>query len=100
MEKEPGSKPKNQEELNKLADELDKLQMAYIKRTRFEGDIIPYINWIVQDLRKGDLETARANYNNQADKYSDKPEIKKFLQKHGIADKGIDWGAWKKADSD
>lgn len=85
--------------LNKLADELDELQQAAIKRLGLNMDTISYVNWIVQDLRKGDLHTAKINYEQQSDKYDDKPEIKKFLEDNGIAEKGIDWDAWKNSNS-
>jgi hypothetical protein len=88
--------PKNLDEqeknrLNELADKLNELQRDFVKRTKREIKIIPYINWIIQDLRKGDLKTAKINYEQQRDKYDDKPEIKKFLEDNGIADKGINW---------
>jgi hypothetical protein len=88
----------NQEKirLNQLADKLDELQKTFAKQ---DDGIIPYVNWIVQDLRKGDLATAKVNYEQQRDKYDDKPEIKKFLEDNGIADKGIDWDAWKNSDT-
>ena len=99
-----GEVPKNLDDqekarLNKLADDLSELQQAAIKRLGMEADTISYVNWIIQDLRKGDLETAKINYEQQRDKYDDKPEIKKFLEDNGIAEKGIDWDAWKNSDS-
>lgn len=99
-----GETPKNldaQEKirLNKLADELDLLQKANIKRFNRGMDVIPYVNYIVQDLRKGDLQTARANYDQQSDKFEELTEIKEFLLNNGIADKGIDWNVWHNSDS-
>lgn len=96
MEDKINLKIEKQKELNRIADELDLLQKIYAKKYNLDGDIIEYVNWIVQDLRKGDLEKAKADYNNQSDKYSDKLEIKKFLQNNGIAEKGVDWSEWKK----
>jgi len=81
--------------LNQLADELDKLQRNFTKRFKLENETIPYIDWIVQDLRRGDLVSAKSNYDQQRDKYDNKLEIKKFLEDNDIADRGIDWGAWK-----
>jgi uncharacterized Zn finger protein len=85
--------------LNELADKLDELQKAWTKRFQPDEDKISYVNWIVQDLRKGDLETAKVNYEQQRDKYDDKKEIVKFLEDNEIASKGIDWAAWGKSDS-
>lgn len=99
-----GETPKNISEqertrLNELADKLDELQKAWTKRFKPDEDKIPYVNWIIQDLRKGDLETAKVNYDQQRDKYDDKQEIVKFLKDNGIASEGIDWAAWGKSDS-
>ncbi len=99
-----GESPKNLNELEKsrlklLADELDKMQKDALKRLKIESETIPYLNWIIQDLRKGDLNTAKINYEQQRDKYDDKPDIRKFLEDNGIASKGIDWEAWKNSES-
>lgn len=87
------------ERLARLGDELDVLQRAWAAKSKVEGGVIPYVNWIVSDLRRGDLGTAKANYEQQQDKYDDKPEIRKFLEDNGIATKGIDWSAWHGSDS-
>lgn len=100
-----GETPKNldaQEKirLNKLADELDELHKAAAKRIDAPDGIIPYVDWIVQDLRRGDLKTAKINYEQQRDKYGNHlDEVRKFLEDNGIVDKGIDWNAWNNADS-
>jgi len=60
--------------------------------------VISYVNWIVQDLRKGDLITARANYDQQSDKYDAIPEIRQFLEDNGVAEKGIDFEVWDNSD--
>ena len=86
-------------QFNQLADELNELQQAAIKRLKIDADIITYVNWIIQDLRRGDLQTAKINYEQQRDKYNDKPEIRKFLEDNGIVEKGINWDAWKNSDS-
>jgi hypothetical protein len=96
MPKDLNEQEKNR--LNNLANELDKLYQSFIKKRGIES--LPYVDWIIQDLRKGDLKTAKINYEQQGDKYEDKPEIKKFLEDNGIAEKGIDWDAWKNSDSD
>lgn len=82
-----------------LADQLDGLRIDFIRRHDLTEDSIPYVDWIVQDLRKGNWESARNNYFQQSDKYGDKREIKRFLEDNGIADKGIDWRAWKEFQS-
>jgi|GEM_PF-639879 len=87
------------EHLNKLADELEVLRQEFIKKRKLEVDSFPYINWIIQDLRKGDLATAKINYEQQRDKYSDKPEIERFLKDNGIAEEPINWKAWHNSDS-
>ncbi len=74
------------ERLSKIADELDILQKEAIKRLNIKAEVIPYVNWIVEDLRKGDLHTAKVNYANQSDKYGSFKEIKKFLEENGIAE--------------
>lgn len=84
------------ERLKLLADQLDELQKKFIKNHGLEGDSIAYVDWIVQDLRRGDLAAAKNNYAQQSDKYDSKREIRQFLEDNGIAEKGIDWRSWQK----
>lgn len=79
-----------------LADKLDELKKEFIERFKLAEDAIPYVNWLIQDLRKGNLENVRINYEQQRDKYDNKPEIRHFLEDNNLVDKGIDWKAFKK----
>ncbi|PLX21483.1 hypothetical protein C0584_02605 [Candidatus Parcubacteria bacterium] len=57
------------EELKKLAEEI---------RTLPGGDS-EYVGWIIASLETGDEATARLDYENQSDKFSNKPEIELLL---------------------
>ena len=78
----------NKEQMSVWAEELDALQRAAPKANGEET--IEYVNWIVQDLRAGKWEKAKANYNNQSDKFGNWKDIKAFLLKIGVAEE-IDW---------
>ncbi len=80
------------EQMSSWADELDALQRAAPKANGEET--IEYVNWIVQDLRAGKWDTAKANYNNQSDKYGKWKDIKAFLLKIGVAQE-IDWNKYR-----
>ena len=71
---------------SKLAEELNNLQIE----ESGHGKGVDYINWIVRDLKNGDIERAKANYRNQADKYTHYPKTKAFLKEIGIVEE-IDW---------
>ena len=73
MEKEPKF------EYQEVAKELERLEFEYRK----EG--IGYVHWIVEDLRRGDFEAAKNNYEQQSDKYDSYPKIKTYLESVGIA---------------
>ncbi|MDI3496068.1 MAG: hypothetical protein PWQ35_89 [Patescibacteria group bacterium] len=96
IQENKNDKNRDQERLNDLADKLDGLQKEFARNHGLDSDTIPYVDWIVQDLRKGDLAQARINYEQQRDKFDNKKEIKKFLEDNNIVEKGIDWNAWKK----
>ena len=72
---------KQMAECLKLADELERLEMECS-----QGRGITYVHWIVEDLRRGDLEAAKTNYRQQSDKYGSLPQILKFLEDIGIAE--------------
>jgi len=65
-----------------LAEQLDKLQ-----KTANNGQGIEYVRWIVSDLKQGNIGAAQVNYRNQSDKYGSFPEIVRFLEEAGIAEK-------------
>ncbi len=65
-----------------LADQLDKI---------IEGQSgKDYVKWIIDDLKKGDIDSAKANYKNQSDKFDSLPEIKNLLKEAGLVEE-IDW---------
>lgn len=103
MNFEKVSESQNEKErLSNLADKLDALQREFAQSHGLDSDVIPYVDWIVQDLRKGDIAKAKINYEQQRDKFDNKKEIRKFLEDNNIVDKGIDWDAWRRqsAESD
>lgn len=63
-----------------LADELGEMQAS-----KNNGRGVECVRWIVDDLRRGDIDAARADYRNQSDKYDNYPDIRKFLKDAGIA---------------
>ncbi|MBI3633796.1 MAG: hypothetical protein HY226_05930 [Candidatus Vogelbacteria bacterium] len=84
MEKLKSSETNEQERLNKIADELDRLQ-----RQKNKGKPVSYVDWIVKDLRGGNLHGAQVNYINQSDKYTDLPEILAVLKREKIAEETV-----------
>ncbi len=76
---------KNNSEYAEFAETLQKIMLE-----ESGGRTVEYINWIVDDLRKGDMERAKADYRNQSDKYGSWPEAKEFLKKIGVVEE-IDW---------
>lgn len=76
----------NQPNYSELAEELNNIQMEE------SGDRkgAEHIKWIVEDLRDGNIERAKADYRNQSDKYYLYPKTKAFLKEIGIVEE-IDW---------
>ncbi|MBI3632310.1 MAG: hypothetical protein HY225_02585 [Candidatus Vogelbacteria bacterium] len=89
MERIKSAEIKEQERLNKIADELDGLQREKNIGDKKRGEPIPWVDWIVQDLRAGNFKKAQVNYNNQCDKYDELPEILALLKRENIAEETI-----------
>ena len=71
----------------KLADELDELQ-----KTKNDGGGVSAVQTIIAYLKMGDVRSAKAVCNNDGDKISDYPDIRKILQQKlfiGINDKDM-----------
>lgn len=80
--------------LDIIADQLDTLQRVRAKELGYEGETISHVEYIISDLRKGDLEAAKRDYAQQSDKFGSLKEIEQFLVEHGIAEK-IDFNSYK-----
>ncbi len=71
----------------KLADDLDVLQKKIAHERGVEGGSFSHVDYIVSNLRKGDLVAAKRDYEQQSDKFGGLGEIVKFLEDNGVAEK-------------
>ncbi len=62
------------ERLSHLADELDNLQAD-----KNQGRGVNHLRYVVDDLKRGDIDTARADITNQADKFDSIQDIKEWV---------------------
>lgn len=67
---------RNQEHYLLLAEKLEKMQKEINN-----GRGLNHINYIISDLKRGDIRSAKADCFNQSDKYGSIPEIKELIKK-------------------
>ncbi|MDP3992918.1 MAG: hypothetical protein Q8Q05_01755 [bacterium] len=65
-----------------LADQLDAMQAE-----KNEGRGVMHIRDIISYLRRGDIESAKAVARSEGDKTESYPDIKSFLEEHGLAER-------------
>lgn len=79
------------EALKELADKLDKLQSE-----KNSGRGVRHVRYIVDDLRKGDLQSAKADCLNQGDKFGNISDIRQILESELFApDERTPWNLFK-----
>lgn len=65
-------------------------QIAELANAQHDGRGVEFLRWVIDDLRAGDLERAKANLANQSDKLAQYPKIKELLKEEGLIEE-IDW---------
>ncbi len=78
------------ERLNHLADELNILQMD-----KNQGRGVGHLRYVVEDLRMGNITTARTDITNQSDKFDAIPEIKGWIIGNLFIDSKHPWESEK-----
>ncbi len=74
------------EQLEALANELDTLQSA-----KNEGRGFQHLRYVIDDLRRGNIDMAKADVINQSDKYGSIPDIKQWITNNLYSDSISPW---------
>lgn len=64
----------DEKKISELANKLERMQVG-----KNEGRGVQHIQYIIDDLRKGDIEKAKADCFNQSDKFSGLEDVKTVL---------------------